>query len=344
MKSFVHPGAEHPNAPVRWDGLAERFAVKPQTFYRWIDEGLPVAANGEADPFAAVNWISWHRLNECPVLRRAWRGYLTVFAGFLSGNHQPRHVRWLREQCVYTPTPTATWSALVPRPWQGAQQTILRDDGLNNSAIPAGTYWRIAGEGQPQWHGEVELMLYAQEPTTIAKELVKELLDEVEALAADFTYVYVHHQPTETLTEPLPARALTGSCLDAARLLTHRLRQRGHDARVVPGLIAHPTFANPHFWVEVHQGTQIIPLDPSLPAIARMLGADWRAVANAYSGGCDNRRVRFMQQALPDEPVNAAIGQFHATLSDGNAQLVNLWPGLDWVCGECSDTFLDVVY
>lgn len=328
MTTVIRPGAEHPNAPMDRADLADRYGVDASTLSSWVDAGLPLDAHGRGDPFAVANWISWQRLAECPVLRRAWRGYLLVFAGFLAGEHRPRRVRWQRRQriCIEAETPAWTW--LIPRPWQGDTQMVLADDGLAGRALPAGTCWRVAGSNLDPMliSGRVELEL-----RPVIGELDPAVTALVSDFAADFRYEYRHHAVDESLDGPERDR---GSCLDAARTMAARLRHGGYDAQVVAGIIAHDTFANPHFWVELRDGARRWPIDPSLPAIARMLGADWRAVAKAYSGGCDARRVRLFQPDVPTA-LSGAIGQIQVGGADA-------WPCLDWVCGECEDRFDDV--
>lgn len=329
MTGIIRPGAAHPHAPSSPQVLAERYGVSVEIFASWIDTGLPVDAAGLGDPFAVANWISWHRLTECPVLRRAWRGYLLIFAGFLARERRVRHIRWRRRQRICSADETSAWTWLVPRPWQGPTQTVLADDGLAGHALPAGACWRVAGSGFDARlvQGQVDL---AVQPIMVAVEPAITAI--VTDFAATFRYEYRHHLVDETLLGPERDH---GSCLDAARTVAMRLRQRGYDAQVVSGIIAHDTFANPHFWIEVRDdqgGT--FPVDPSLPAIARMLGADWRAVAQAYTGGCDARRVRLMPTHLPTA-LGGAIGQI--TLAGADA-----WPCLDWVCGECDDRFDDL--
>jgi hypothetical protein len=77
-------------------------------------------------------------------------------------------------------------------------------------------------------------------------------------------------------------------------------------------------------------------VDPSLPAIARMLGADWRSVARAYAGGCDARRVQ-----LSPQPISEAIGgpTVASLIGEATVDGVNAWACIDWVCGDCSAEF-----
>lgn len=331
--SIRDPGTAHPNRRCSLAEFAERYHVDQDTLLRWRDAGLPLDADGNGDPFAVVNWITWNRLTEAPVLRRAWRGYLTVFAGFLAGDRRPRRLRWGRRQEAFLEGVPTTWTWLVPRPRVDEVQLVRADDGLGGQAIPAGAWWRITGTNTlPAFSGQVDLDLNPRQ-TAEDHPVVTDLAPVLRDLAATFTYGYRHHRPDEGLAADV-AFANAGSCLDAARSFADLARRRGHDARIIAGLIASDAFANPHFWVEVHHRDQIIPFDPSLAAIARMLGADWQAVAQRYSGGCDARRVAFCGGDLPGRPLAGVIGSL---IVDG----ADSWPCLDWVCGECADGFSD---
>jgi len=333
--ALLLPGAAHPYAPTTATTLAKRYSVTDEMFTRWVDAGLPIDAHGLGDPFAVANWISWNRLPDCPVLRRAWRGYLLVFSGFLGGDRRPRQLQWQRRQRICSDA-VGSWTWLVPRPWQGAEQVIEQDDGLHGQALPAGPCWRLAGMAGPAPHytGQVTLRLTPVTPATSGDRCTHDprIAALVSEFVAGFHYEYRHHDHSELFSQNLQSH---GSCLDAARSLAAILRTHGHDAHVVSGIIAHDTFANPHFWIEITDGPHRWPIDPSLPAIARMLGADWRAVAAAYTGGCDARRVRLT--AAPNVPtaLGGAIGHVSC---DG----VNAWPCLDWVCGECEDSFIEL--
>ncbi len=336
--AVVLPGSAHPYASTTAAALAERYCVSDALFAQWVDAGLPLDAQGLGDPFAVANWISWNRLTDCPVLRRAWRGYLFVFSGFLGGDHRPRRLQWQRRQRICS-SAKGSWTWLVPRPWHGAEQIIEQDDGLHGQALPAGPCWRLAplSAQAPEYAGQVTLRLTPVTPAAMAggRTCDPRIAALVREFVAEFHYEYCHHEHTESFSHhrrySFPGH---GSCLDAARSLTAILRTHGHDAHVVAGIIAHDTFANPHFWIEISDGPHRWPIDPSLSAIARMLGADWPAVAAAYTGACDARRVRLAAPALPTA-LDGAIG--HVTCDGANA-----WPCLDWVCGECEDSFIEL--
>jgi hypothetical protein len=117
--------------------------------------------------------------------------------------------------------------------------------------------------------------------------------------------------------------------------------------RLVAGLVANTAIANPHFWVEAEvAGGRWAPLDPSLPAIVRMVGGDWRAAARAWTGALDARRVTLgvVGAGLPGIPgggsIGSAIGEAVATGADGVAR--SAWACLDWVCGDCEAEFSEL--
>ena len=117
------------------------------------------------------------------------------------------------------------------------------------------------------------------------------------------------------------------------------------------GVVACSAIANPHDWLEVvGPGDTWIPLDPSLPCIARMLGLDWQPWVDAYCGGCDAGRILIARHRVGDDPwwldetVVAAHGAFvHPTpgelfvRQDGTWR--SAWACQDWSCGWCHDQF-----
>ncbi len=337
--AWLLPGDADPNRPATPEDLAERLRVPEDALRAWIAEGLPTVG-GLVDPFAATNWISWNRLADCPALARAWRGYLLVFAGFLSGDDAPRRVRWTRTHRVHLPFASRACDRFLPRPLDAPWQRVLADDGLGGRALPAGAHWLVrAQRADEALVGIVDIELHPRRLLAPGSPQHGELLAAVEELVADFSYEYRHHAGGEAVVADEERRS--GSCLDCVRELARRLASRGRTSRLVAGVIAHDAFANPHFWLEVDTGIGPVPVDPSLPAIARMLGADWRAVAAAYTGGCDARRVAFASQPvdrIPDGPTIASlIGE--VAVEDDAGQRWNAWPCLDWVCGDCEQRF-----
>lgn len=323
------PGAAHPNRPLSRAALARRHGLDRGTLDAWIAAGLPTQADGLIDPFAACNWITWNRLPACPALARAWRGYLLIFAGFLGGDYAERRVRWHRSHALYLPAEARQVEWWIPRPAQRPWQVVLDEEPLGKPDERG--HWLVRRQpcaALPTVGSSVDLRLIPR-PTVAVAELAEAVID----LVGEFRYEYRHHRTGETLEHA----ALAGSCFDCVRELSRRLTTAGRANRVVSGIIVHDAFANPHFWLEVEvAGGGWLPVDPSLPAIARMLGADWRAVARAYAGGCDARRVQFAPQPIAELPGGATVGSLIGeALVDG----ANAWACLDWVCGDCSAEF-----
>ncbi|MBA3683645.1 MAG: hypothetical protein H0W72_00130 [Planctomycetes bacterium] len=336
---FLLPGIADPNRPAPMEVVAERFAVDARRMRAWVDDGLPLV-DGLIDPFAATNWVTWHRLADCPVLARAWRGYLVVFAGFLGGEVAPRRVRWHRTHRLHLPVQARRIDRFLPRPLATPWQRVLADDGLGGRGLPAGAHWLVRSDrGEETLNGCVDLELRPRRTLSQGSPEHTVLLAEVEGLVADFRYEYRHHTGGEMARASDSRRS--GSCLDCARELARRFAARGRPARLVAGVIAHDAFANPHFWLEVETTVGPVPVDPSLPAIARMLGADWREVASLYTGGCDNRRVALASQPVAHVPGGPTIGSLigEAVIEDLGGDRWNAWSCLDWVCGDCEQAF-----
>ena len=322
------PGAAHPNRPMSQAVLARRYGLDPDTVTAWCDQGLPVQADGRVDPFAVCNWITWNRLAECPALARAWRGYLLVFAGFLGGDHAERWVRWSRGHALHLPGEATHIDWWIPRPAERPWQAVLAEESLGVDDRGHWLIQRCATGALPTIAGTVDLRLIPR--PTIADAEVTSLVIE---LAGEFHYEYRHHSTGEALE----LRSLSGSCFDCVREMAARLTLAGRNNCIVSGMIVHDAFANPHFWLEVEStGGAWLPVDPSLPSIARMLHADWRAVAQAYTGGCDARRVQFAAQ-----PISEAIGgpTVASLIGEATVDGENGWACMDWVCGDCSAEF-----
>jgi hypothetical protein len=116
---------------------------------------------------------------------------------------------------------------------------------------------------------------------------------------------------------------------------------KGWPARLVGGIVPRDDLVNPHFWVEVQLGESWLPIDPTLPAIARMLGEDWRAWVHAWTGACDGRRIRLWTgpSSLTDlrcPGESAACGEITGCVG---GQPIDGWHCLDVVCGETSGSF-----
>ena len=97
--------------------------------------------------------------------------------------------------------------------------------------------------------------------------------------------------------------------------------------------------ATPHVWLEVADADSTwTPVDPSLPAIGRLLGADWRTWARAWTGSHDGLRITVARGDLSlaripgGATLHSLVGE--AVIADG----ANAWACCDWACGECSWT------
>ena len=121
--------------------------------------------------------------------------------------------------------------------------------------------------------------------------------------------------------------------------LASLLEERGRPWRLLSGVVADSRIANPHFWIETETTDgRWAPLDPTLPAIVRMVGGDWRAASRAWSGVCDARRVTLgvVGAGRAEIPGGASVGSLMGeVVVDGR----NAWPCLDWVCGDCESEF-----
>lgn len=349
-RSVLFPGHAHPHGPCRPAELARFVHVDIEHVLHWVALGLPALPDGRIDPFVASNWLSDGRLAECPALARRWRTYLVWFAPFVAGQDRSRQVRWQRTHRLYLPEipQRLTWwlptAAEVPGQHIRAVR-VLAADGL--SVDDEGDFHRLQGvppDALPTARGEVDLALDPLVVLTHGDDDHRLLAPLVEDVAGSFRYEYRHHRPDDwTVGVPLPARD-AGSCFDCALALAARLDGIGRPWRLVAGLVANTAIANPHFWIEAEcSGGRWAPLDPSLPAIVRMVGGDWRAAAHAWTGALDARRITLgvVGAGLPSIPggssVGSAIGEAVAVGSDGVAS--SAWSCLDWVCGDCEAEF-----
>jgi hypothetical protein len=351
----IAPGPAHPHPPFDDAGLAGFAQVDADTVRGWRAAGMPTDAAGRTDPFTCLNWLSWGHLELYPALARRWRTYLRWFAPFVAGEDRPRRMRWQRTHRLFLPpnlhlAGLTWWLPTVPdhtgQAVQGEQ--TLAADGMRTE-VEAG-FFRLTGATEAPARGEVEVALTPYRALVPGDGDHAALADLLEQVAAEFHYEYREHTPWEYPAAaadpaPRPSTRWAGSCLDCAQTLARLVEARGRPWRLVGGIVAHDAIANPHFWIEVDSTAGWTPLDPSLPAIARMLGADWRPFARAYAGGLDARRVTVAvgDQGRSGVPggatLGSAIGEAVVTLE---GQTRNAWPCLDWVTGECTATFTTV--
>jgi len=353
LAGLLRPGPAHPHPPTTAAGIAARFGVTPEAVGAWLDEGLSTTVDG-IDPFAVANWLSWGRLDRCPVLARRWRTWLGLFLPFVRGADATRTLVVRRTLRLHLPHGVARlrwWPPLLlttpgqrldavraPLAWTGAEHTGVTTcdavDGLATAddvgALPTLSERTVVTltpqTGLPAGHPE-------------RRDLTALLVD----LAGDFRYGYRHHPPG---VQVAPDGRGSGSCLDCVLELGRRLSERGRAWRLRAGVVASTAVANPHFWLDAETTAGWFPLDPSLPAIARMLARsqpelDWRAIANAYVTGCDARRIVLgRQHAIADIPGGATLDSIpgEAVVEDGG-QVLSAWPCMDWACGECDVEF-----
>jgi len=339
---FLLPGPAHPHPPATPAAFAAQYDVPLSRVEAWIADGLPRLPDGRIEAFACCNWLSRFRLDQAPALARRWRAYLNWFRPFLAGGDGPRRWRWRRTHRLFLPVEVARLRWYLPRVPEAPHQRVVRE-AKAPEAVAEGPAWRIDRArtgGTPELTWEVEV---AASPRCLAlpEAEAEALRGVVGNLIGDFAYGYRHHRP-HGLEEEATALAEEGSCLDCAALCLHRLRAAGWRGELVGGIIAKDFIANPHFWVEVLTGAGPAVIDPSLPAIARMLGEDPEPWIAAYVGGCDARRIELARgpspiSGIPGGPAfSLACGEAAAEV-DGTDR--NCWPCLDWVCGECEGVF-----
>ena len=345
------PGARHPYAPLLLSELA-RFVHVPLTeIVRWLAEGLPQTADGRVDPFVCSNWLCAGRLDRCPTLARRWRTYLLFFAPFLAGQDRVRHVSWKRTQRIYLPDQVEHLTWWLPRASASESQQIESDaapqvDGCVSN--DAGAWWRIDGRPlahEPTFTTSAAMRITPRSVLSADSADYAEFVAVMEEVVGTFRYEYRHHQPWEYraafTTGHVDDVRSVGSCLDCALAVGAHLTRRNRPWRVVAGMVADSRIANPHFWIEADTAAGWAPLDPTLPAIVRMVGGDWRAAVRAWTGSCDARRLTLgvVDAGLADIPGGATVGSL---MGEALADDRNAWPCLDWVCGDCESEFSEV--
>lgn len=349
----LEPGRQEPYAPHSADGIAELFGVGVERVADWLDQGLEQDRNGLIDVFSCCNWLSWGRLDEVPVLARRWRSFLRWFEPFVAGRDRQRRVRWRRRHRLFLPdlaVPTLDW--YLPDPHEhGERQRVLAVTPLRCGGIAAERHARegyqrlrlVQPEETPECEGLAEVVLAPQRVLDQGEAEHATLLRLLEDHVAEFRYLYRRHVHADDVTTAA-AWFPFGTCLDCALGLGARLAESGRRWRLCGGIVCSDAIANPHYWIEVEAaGGRRVPLDPSLPAIARMLGADWRAWARAYTGGCDARRITL---ALGPNPLAERLERAFVSLVPGEAVATRrvgstscAWPCIDWVCGWTGGTF-----
>jgi hypothetical protein len=312
----LDPGDGHPHAPCAIEDLAIRLGVTLVELQAWCDEGCPRLADGRCDPFAVTNWLSWGRLDRCPVLARRWRSWLRWFTTparpcrLLVHRAQTcwlpeaRHLRWLVPE-----PPDCPGQQVLARAWEDGEPMDGRRLIVREAAREHG------------WRAEDEIALTPIDQFVMNRQRDEDLMKN---LADSFTYAYRRHRPDDTL-------GWSGTCLDLARQCGLAVAARGQAWRLVSGVVAHRGLANAHFWVEYDAGKDgWIQLDPTIPAVARMLGGDWLASVPWSVGRHDARRIRVASAEAPSGPdLGGCGGELDA---DGCGALYCT----DWAVGACS--------
>ena len=173
-------------------------------------------------------------------------------------------------------------------------------------------------------HGAVvQLRSQHHTPDPLITQIIANLAEEV-------VYSYHHRLPLDSITTTR-SRWPHADCLDISLMAMHRLQKMGRACSLWSGLLAIQGLSNPHFWVQVDDPDGPWEFDPCLPIIAKHLGLDWKAWLAAYASGVDARRLRLTLGPMEDFWTMSGIAQ----TNDGQ----NVWPCLDWVCGECREGF-----
>lgn len=344
---LLEPGDRHPWGPLMPAAAAEVLRVAGSTLDAWCAAGLARRADGRFDALELINWVTWNRLGECPVLARRWRTFVTWFAG-IEGLKR-RTLCWRRTQRLHLPGRVERLIWWIPAPPMLPGQRVVRDSGLaaaGCTAARAHGRWCLTGtppEAAVVATGEVELTL---QPTVFLPPDAAEhrqLAGLVEALAADFRYEYRFHEcrglPPDA---PTPER-WSGSCLDAALTMGALCDRLGRRWRLMGGLVAHAAIANPHFWIEcLGEAGVWIPVDPTIPAVWRMLGRDWRTIVPRVVGWRDSCRITLScgDAGIPGIPGGASwrsLGGEALAVVAGVER--NAYPCIDWVCADCEAAF-----
>lgn len=328
------PGPDQPYPPQDAAALGELFGVDAAAVRRWIDAGLTPLADGRIDPMTACNWLSWGRLERSPALARRWRRWQACFEPHRLGLTERVEYRWRRHHALYLPRPVTCLRWWLPDPVDRGVQVCGRAVPLAGSALAVepeagGTSLRAeAASAVLEVAGEARVRV-ATWRVELPPSLRVELRDVTEAVVGAFRYEYRRHSHGDGQVDA----PWTGTCLDCALVLKRTLEERGHACALEGGVVARDEIANPHYWVVVSDPQWgVIPIDPSIPAIVRMLGGEWRDWIPAYLGAIDARRITLSSgtRSWPggDERfLDPVPGE--AWCDQGG-----LWECQDWVCGR----------
>lgn len=341
----LEPGDLDPLGDLSIEEASIHFGISVDKLTSWGRQELSINQEQRIDPFALCNLISERHLADSPLLRRRWRMYMRWFEPFVLGLPEERKIIWDRYHRAYIPISGSEIKWWLPAVHEDSRQT-LHYDRLENCTLE---------NPHPLWHhaevletkGDVCVSGQAQVSVQTVHATTFEGRDELSAvyeLANDFLehyrYGYRRHRRDENGF--LISTLKPGSCLDAAISFSQLCIDHGLSATLVGGIIAHDVVANPHFWVEVETDRGPMPVDITLPAIARMLNYDWQAWLTAYVGGCDARRITLSKGSshIPGFGLSdSGLCTGELLVTDHLGHTRDGWPCLDWVCGECSGTF-----
>lgn len=330
----LEPGPDQPYPPGDAATIGDLFGVDVEAVARWLDQGLPTEADGRVDPMVCCNWLSWGRLDRCPALARRWRAYLACFEPHRSGRDERLLHRWDRRHALYLPGPVTGLRWWLPGPRGRGTQAVAADHGLDGdgltTAVRSAGGWLLAADAadgvvEVSGAAEVEVSTWRVDPPAAESEALLALVAEV---VGGFRYEYRRHAHADR-----SAPAGGGTCLDCAVATASALEAAGWRCTLEGGIVARSDIANAHYWVVVTlDDGRAAPIDPSIPAIARMLGEDWHAWLGAYLGAIDARRI-CLGSADEDWPSNAA--RFvHPVPGEAWCDQGGLWGCQDWVCGR----------
>lgn len=343
---MLEPGEWDPHADMPEAAIAALYGVDEGRIRDWIADGLAREANGRLNPFTVCNWLSWGRLSESRALARRWQSYLRWFEPFVMGMPERRQITWHREHGFYLPLAASTVTWWLPAVRSTATQECAVDTLDSATAMRQGglPLWRWTlsdlSPGYHQIRGRAQVRVVSCHADRLDPSEHNHLLALIEDFMPSYHYGYRRHRRRSD--GAFAAQCSPGSCLDLSLGLQRYLGQHQVASTLVGGIIAHNQLTNPHFWLEVATSIGAVPVDVTIPAIAKMLGRDWREWLNAYVGGCDARRITLGRGVSPlphspPQPFTWALGELH--IEDRQARQWNGWPCMDWVCGDCRGRF-----
>lgn len=324
MTPLLFPEEANPYRPEDLESTAKGLDVSIQTVKAWIADGLNTEPDGRIDPFAVTNYLFPRRLNQVPAMQRRWRSFARSFMPFVSGIESERLLTWESHRRIYLPHRVDSLTWRLPRAHHS--QEVLREVPPEN-AEKDDDFWRLKFTSASTFtveHGAVvRLRSKHHTPDSLVTQIIENLAKEV-------VYSYHHRLPTDSITTTL-SRWPHADCLDISLMAMHRLHNMGRACSLWSGLLAIQGLSNPHFWVQVDDPDCPWEFDPCLPVIAKHMGLDWKTWLTAYASGVDARRLR-----LTLGPIEA-FGNMSGIAQTSDGQ--NVWPCLDWVCGECREGF-----